>query len=325
MLNADTSTPNVYANMGTFGDILYRVLTDAAWRMSENLTTEHSVFNVVKGEYPGSLANFDAVLITASAASSYHLKPWIQTLEKYIVGLYRSHKHIKIFGSCFGHHLICQALLKDYGLRVDKSPKGWEIGINNITLTSDFRKAFTASIERNPTTIYGHYSGRLPSPDDVDDDNGDIDISVARSLTGITASASPATVRLQFVHEDQVIMPSTGTSLPKPWILLGSTEHCAVQGVYQPGRVLTLQGHFEFDKFESRHTERIFGADLVSAADKTYDWGSLERDMKDEIDDGYLVAEMVVQFLLEEGGKDGMERFEPQETLPSPRASVEIL
>lgn len=319
ILNADTSIPNVYANMGTFGDILYRVLAEAAWRIDENLTIKHSVFDVVKGRYPESLLDFDVILITASAASSYHRESWIQELEQYIVQVYKNHADVKIFGSCFGHHIISQALLKDQGLRVEKSPKGWEIGISRVALTDEFRKTYAASIERNLVCGFDPYTGRLPSPDDDGNDNRCISFR-----NSVTAFEIPQTVRLQFVHEDQVVMPYRTTALSSPWLLLGSTEHCAVQGVYQPGRVLTLQGHFEFDKFESRQTEKIFGADRRFVGEKTTACCGSDETKTDELDDGYLVAEMVVRFFCEAGGQDGTMSFEQQETLPTPRTSVEL-
>lgn len=319
MLNADTSIPNVYADMGTFGDILHRVLAEAASRMQDYLMIQHSVFDVVKGEYPTSLENFDVILITASAASSYHLEPWIQELERYIVSVYRDNARVKIFGSCFGHHIICQALLKDNGLRVERSPKGWEIGVSPVALTEGFRSAYAASIQRKPTNSYRRYAGRLPSPDDED-----TDVDCTPMPKDLTGSAIPQTVRLQFVHEDQVILPYGKENLSEPWVLLGSTDHCAVQGIFQPGRVLTLQGHFEFDKFESRQTQRIFGADTSSTQERSNSNDSFGGALRDEMDDGYLVAEMVVLFLSGRGGEKDMAVIEQQETLPTPRASLEL-
>ena len=63
--------------------------------------------------------------------------------------------------------------------------------------------------------------------------------------------------RLQLIHGDVVApfrFPTEeayllNACLPEPWINIGSTEKCLIQGLYYPGRVLTLQGHFEFDAF----------------------------------------------------------------------------
>lgn len=331
MLNADTSVPNVYGGLGTFGDILQRVLAAAAPQACDGLSLQHSVYNVVSGQYPTSLGDVDAIVITASAASSYDDQHWIRKLEEYVVVLHRQHPRIKMFGSCFGHHLICQALLKDCGLRVEKHPSGWEIGISEVVFTDDFRKAFGSRGTRDSTELgfeLPRYTGRLPSPDE--DENGDGDYNDIGSRTGLI----PATARLQFVHADQVSSPSP-LSLTQPWVLVGSTKHCAVQGVYLPGRVLTLQGHFEFDKFENRQTMKIFGAgpeaeaeaNAGSAVHDTH-WDAKYGEVED---DGEAVAEMVVRFLAEKPTCNALDvsmhgdvrsRAWPGR-LPTPRTSTE--
>lgn len=323
MLNADTSTPNTYADMGTFGDVLFRVLREAALRTEETLHVTHAVFNVVAGEYPESISEFDAVIVTASAASSYDMKPWILELEDFLVKLYKKRPSIKIFGSCFGHHMICQALLRDSGLRVVESPTGWEIGISAVAFTEDFRRTFQEFVRSVSTKDLSPYDGsRLPSPDDEDIEDLD-----SRSISRTSEFVMPPKVRLQFIHEDQVVLDPSYTLLPPPWILLGSTENCAVQGVYQPGRVLTLQGHFEFDKFKNQETCRIFGAEGTTRqsedTEKLLDIGDVE---KEEMDDGYFVAELVIRFLSDTVGMDGVSSSENQEEpkmLPTPRASIE--
>lgn len=309
MLNADTAVPNVYANMGTFGDILYTVLKSAASRScGPELSLTYSVFDVVKGEYPTSPSDFDAFVITASAASSYDAVPWIRNLEDYVIKLYEECPKIKMFGSCFGHHIICQALLKSYGLRVQKHPNGWEIGISDVHLTDNFRMAFgrRRTQERLAQNRFAETPGRLPSPDTETDDDWDDDdtTSFSSCLKTTRQIPIPRSVRLQFVHADQVVFESSDTLLlPEPWTILGSTDHCTIQGVYRPGRVLTLQGHFEFDKFESRKTMRIFGAENEPGADAAVGDESGDKGMEEEEeeakDDGELVAEMVIQFLTE--------------------------
>lgn len=102
MLNADTSTPNTHANMGTFGDLLHGVLREAAYRTDRKMSVTHVVYNVVEGEYPESLAAFDAVMLTASAASSCDKKPWICRLEVYLVSLYRNHRTSKSLEAASG-------------------------------------------------------------------------------------------------------------------------------------------------------------------------------------------------------------------------------
>lgn len=70
---------------------------------------------------------------------------------------------------------------------------------------------------------------------------------------------------------------------------VGETAHCAVQGVYQQDRVLTLQGHCEFDGFVNRE---IFGLYFGGVWDED-DLERVVRGVEGE-DDKEMVAEMIV-------------------------------
>ena len=68
----------------------------------------------------------------------------------------------------------------------------------------------------------------------------------------------------------------------------------------QPGRVFTLQGHFEFDEFVNGETVKEF------FRDRGEEWveerlGEIEKGD----DDAGVVAEMVVRFALLKGGGGG--------------------
>lgn len=311
MLNADTTTPNTYAHMGTFGDILHHVLSTAAARRSaarppptyqqqqQQVHLEHAVFDVVRGEYPSSPADFDAFVITASAASvvddaSSTSSSWIQVLEDYVVLLHERYPGARLFGSCFGHHIVCRALLggRQHGvLRVEKNPRGWEIGVGRVYFTDEFREVLEESDTKRMTGRRSIYRwGRLPSPEEEDQ--------------------VPSSMRLQFVHEDEVVGQG---DLPRPWVLVGATKHCGIQGVYLAGRVLTLQGHFEFGKFEKRETRRIFGAG---------EGGQEEKEEDD--DDGELMAEVVLRFVAGELDKTRDGVGSGGSIMLTPRSSMEL-
>ena len=76
-----------------------------------------------KGEFPESIHDEDAFLITGSKLSVYDKVDWINSLEKFIGKLFSSNK--KIVGICFGHQIIAQSL----GGKVEKSQNGWQIGV----------------------------------------------------------------------------------------------------------------------------------------------------------------------------------------------------
>ena len=76
-----------------------------------------------KGEFPESIHDEDAFLITGSKLSVYDKVDWINSLGKFIGKLFSSNK--KIVGICFGHQIIAQSL----GGKVEKSQNGWQIGV----------------------------------------------------------------------------------------------------------------------------------------------------------------------------------------------------
>lgn len=316
MLNADTSVPNVYANLGTFGDILHRKLLAAADRACDGLSITHSVYNVVIGEYPDSLDGWDAIFITASAAASYDDEAWIKKLEEYVVMVYTRHRNIRLFGSCFGHHIICQALLKDHGVHVARRPGGWEIGVSQVEFTDEFKEAFTHARSASVKDSGLQLPGRLPTPES---DGADGDDKASLSLERADRVV-PDKAYLEFVHADEVFLPLPEVSLPEPWILLGYTEHCKVPGIYQPGRVLTLQGHFEFDTFKSQDTLRIFGACEASNPQLYNDPGVGETCGPEYVDDGEAVVDILVRFLAGERAVTRLRRdkFMAHVDLPTP-------
>ena len=99
----------------------------------------------------------------------------------------------------------------------------------------------------------------------------------------------PEMLRMQFIHGDFVNVPDWD-KLPEGWSVLGRTEWCANQGMMEVGRVLTFQGHFEFDRFVNGETVKTF------FARRDPEW--LEDRLKavDADDDAELAAEMVLHF-----------------------------
>ncbi|KAI1856013.1 hypothetical protein JX265_011910 [Neoarthrinium moseri] len=250
MLNADIPVPNVRAKAASYGAIFQSLLAAAASRIRSGTSIHSSEFDVVQGQYPEELADFDAILITGSAASAHDDAEWIRRLDAYVLDVYQNHPRIRMFGSCFGHQLLCQSLLREFGVCVEKDPNGWELGVQEITLSPRFCEAV----------------GR--------------------------GQSDSQSLRLQFVHADHVKIPEP-ERWPDSWILVGSTSHCVVQGVYEPERVLTLQGHFEFDRFINSETLKVFGA--------AWEPWRLDQALKaiDADDDAERAAEMVARFLTE--------------------------
>ena len=85
-------------------------------------------YAALDGELPASVESCDAWLITGSKNDAYDAEPWIVALEAFLREAYRA--KIPIVGICFGHQLLAQAL----GGKVEKSPKGWGVGVHNYQL-----------------------------------------------------------------------------------------------------------------------------------------------------------------------------------------------
>ena len=94
--------------------------------MMMRLLGEHEQFRtyaVTAGDYPERPEDQDAYVITGSAAGVYDGHPWIPGLK---VFLQKSKGKAKLVGICFGHQIMAEA----FGGRVEKSDKGWGVGLH---------------------------------------------------------------------------------------------------------------------------------------------------------------------------------------------------
>ena len=116
-----------------------------------------TTYETHKGEFPESIHDEDAFLITGSKLSVYDKVDWINSLEKFIGKLFASNK--KIVGICFGHQIIAQSL----GGKVEKSRNGWQIGVRTA------HSVATPSEEQNNlgqfNLIYSHQDEVKSAPE----------------------------------------------------------------------------------------------------------------------------------------------------------------
>jgi GMP synthase-like glutamine amidotransferase len=92
------------------------------------------------------------------------------------------------------------------------------------------------------------------------------------------------------VHRDQVYIPV----LPEGFHNIGSSVHCPLQGVWKEGRVLTLQGHAEFDRFINTETVKVFGNIVWSEEVMRLALKAVDQD-----DDAIWAAGVLLRFFLE--------------------------
>ncbi|KAJ5627450.1 hypothetical protein N7528_004877 [Penicillium herquei] len=315
VLDTDVPCLPVYTKRGLYSSQFRVLLQAAAGRLNQNpnlhfqngpLGVHVTAYDVVGGSLPplGYLRRspytiaevgldefsppaIDAILITGSAASAYDADPWIRNLESFVQTVHAHFPHVKLFGSCFGHQLIAQALLSNPAIdpsstfHVERSEKGFEMGIHPITLTQEFKAHFP-----------------------VLDKESELD-------------SKP--FRIQLIHGD-VVVPTPAAkataqtaevSLPSPWMNVGYSAMCDIQGLYYPGRVLSYQGHFEFDVFGNRALCIEFGrrqgwsAEMVSSFIEQIERGiGSGLDGEDE-DEAKIAAEVVLLFF---AGEDGPQK-----------------
>ncbi len=80
---------------------------------------------VVDGNFPKLIHDCDAYMTSGSKSSVNDKVSWIVSLEDFIRDLYR--EKIPFVGICFGHQLMAKAL----GGQVEKSHKGWGVGVHS--------------------------------------------------------------------------------------------------------------------------------------------------------------------------------------------------
>ncbi|KAL5343599.1 class I glutamine amidotransferase-like protein [Aspergillus crustosus] len=296
ILDVDVPVPNVYSARGLYSSQFRTLLLAAASRLNLPPSSIHTTaFDVVGGSLPPLQAlrtspqpseatingethtinplslPIDGLLITGAAAAAYESAkyPWIVPLQRYLQTVFEEYPLVKMFGSCFGHQIIGQALLSSQAktsvppsVTVEACPLGGETGLTSITLNPEFSADFPV------------LSASLPVQDQL---------------------------RLQMIHGDWVaLLPGLDKS-PSPWMSIGSTEKCPVQGLYHPGRVLTYQGHFEFDVFVNSETCLEFARRSKWAPEDVEKFleligkGRVEGVVED-VDDARVAAEVVMLF-----------------------------
>jgi GMP synthase-like glutamine amidotransferase len=80
-------------------------------------------FNVQEGRLPDDPSAFEGVVVTGSAAGVYEDHVWIPPLLDW---LRAARGRTRMLGICFGHQAMAQA----FGGRVEKSDRGWGVGLH---------------------------------------------------------------------------------------------------------------------------------------------------------------------------------------------------
>jgi GMP synthase-like glutamine amidotransferase len=107
---------------GNYSDMFVRLLGQ------HDADFEFNIFRVIDGQIPDDVNLCEGWLITGSRFSVYGKQPWIPGLKEFIRRIIDADQ--PLVGICFGHQIIAEAL----GGRVEKSDKGWGLGLDTYTI-----------------------------------------------------------------------------------------------------------------------------------------------------------------------------------------------
>lgn len=88
---------------------------------------EYRCYDVQAGSLPAEPTECDAYVITGSSAGVYEDLPWIPPFLEF---LRQARGRARLVGICFGHQAMAQA----FGGTVEKSPKGWGLGLHRYEI-----------------------------------------------------------------------------------------------------------------------------------------------------------------------------------------------
>jgi GMP synthase-like glutamine amidotransferase len=85
---------------------------------------ETTAYDVNAGAFPERPEAHEAYFVTGSPAGVYEDLPWIEPLEAF---LREASGRAKLVGICFGHQIMAEA----FGGKVEKSERGWGVGLQS--------------------------------------------------------------------------------------------------------------------------------------------------------------------------------------------------
>jgi Glutamine amidotransferase class-I len=142
ILECDTPLTGTRTKYGGYGGVFAALLSAGADALrSPDLSSKHGLdltsWDVVEAQNYPSLEEIDAILITGSRYNSFDDTPWIVKLVDFTRQVL-AQERVRIIGVCFGHQIVGRAI----GVKVGRSPGGWEASVTAIDLTKRGQEIF---------------------------------------------------------------------------------------------------------------------------------------------------------------------------------------
>lgn len=148
LLETDVLYDEFIEEYGSYGLMFEKFFTQLENTQAEHSNLEFVYYQVQQGEFPLFLDECDAYVVTGSKAGAYENHDWIEPLTQWIIAAHTV--QTKVLGVCFGHQIIAQAL----GGKVEKSDKGWGVGVRSLSTNPD--SPFCQSLPKQLNLIYSH-------------------------------------------------------------------------------------------------------------------------------------------------------------------------
>ena len=136
---------------GTYAEMLIALIN------SDEKVFEFETFNILDSVFPKNHLECDGWIVTGSPHGVYEDHSWIPTVSQLINDIYNA--NMPIFGVCFGHQLIAQAL----GGHVEKSIKGWGLGLHTYKI--DNSASYMGNLSEELTLNICHQDQVLEVPE----------------------------------------------------------------------------------------------------------------------------------------------------------------
>ena len=136
---------------GTYAEMLIALIN------SDEKVFEFETFNILDSIFPKNHLECDGWIVTGSPHGVYEEHSWIPAVSQLINDIYNA--NLPIFGVCFGHQLIAQAL----GGHVEKSIKGWGLGLHTYKI--DNSASYMGNLSEELTLNICHQDQVLQLPE----------------------------------------------------------------------------------------------------------------------------------------------------------------